>query len=320
MLDPAIAVHEAARRFESRAMASPLALTTVVTRGDQDDATAKASWRAVVDEFALAEGALSRFRGDSEVSALNRASLRGEAIAVGRRLSVAAHACDRALRLTGGRFDPRIIGQLEAWGYRGADLGAPVPIEAAGASDRIVERVDRGRIRLAHPIDLGGIGKGLAVRWAADRLRRAGMTRFLVDAGGDIATGGPGPGGEPWLIGIEDPSGGPEPLAVLALDDGAVATSSIRRLRWVVAGRVRHHLVDPSSGEPAAGGLLAVTVVAADPAWAEVWSKALFIAGRTRIGAEARARGLAAWWIDEDGLLAMTPAARHLTVWVTGEA
>ena len=83
--------------------------------------------------------------------------------------------------------------------------------------------------------------------------------------------------------------------------------------------RVRYHLVDPATGEPADGGLLAVTVAAADPAWAEVWSKALFIAGHRRIADEARTRGLAAWWMDEDGRFEMTPAARQRTTWVAGE-
>jgi thiamine biosynthesis lipoprotein len=63
-----------------------------------------------------------------------------------------------------------------------------------------------------------------------------------------------------------------------------------------------------------------VTVAAPDPAWAEVWSKALFIAGRASIAAEARARGLAAWWFAPDGSLEMTPAARACTIWVAGES
>ena len=90
-----------------------------------------------------------------------------------------------------------------------------------------------------------------------------------------------------------------DPLAVVALRDGAIATSSIRRQRWTTDGGERHHLVDPRTGEPADGGLLAVTVAAADPAWAEVWSKALFVAGRAAIPGEARAHGLAAWWVEQ---------------------
>jgi len=262
---------------------------------------------------------MSRFMEASEVSALNRAALRGAPLAVGRRLARAAYAADRAHRVTGGRFDPRVLELLDGWGYAGASLGA-VATTTVGAPERIVERLDRQRIRLPHPIDLGGIGKGLAVRWASDRVQRAGVARFLLDAGGDLVAHGPGPDGTPWLIGIEDPAGGADLRAVVGLVDGAMATSSIRRLQWVADGRSRHHLVDPATGEPADGGLVAVTVAAADPAWAEVWSKTLFIAGRAGIAAEARARGLAAWWIAVDGSLEMTPAARARTVWVAGES
>jgi FAD:protein FMN transferase len=313
-----VATGDGARRFEGRAMASSIALT-IIHPGPLGATLADRAWSAVRDEFEASEVALSRFREDSEVTRLARASLLHEPMAIGRRLAIAVHACDRAHRQTEGRFDPRVIGQLEAWGYRGASIGvggAP----SLGATVRIMERVDRDRVRLPHPIDLGGIGKGLAVRWATDRIHRAGIHRYLLDAGGDIAARGAGPEGGPWRVGIEDPAGGPEPIAVVSLQRGAIATSSIRRLRWEVNGRVRHHLVDPSTGEPADGGLVAVTVAAADPAWAEVWSKSLFIAGRMRIAAQARARGLAAWWVDADGHLEMTPAARARTIWVAAEA
>ncbi len=309
-----------AHRFAGRAMASGLSLTVLTHVGPTGARQAKRAWSKVIAEFESSEASLSRFRETSAVTALNRASLRGIAMRVDRRLAVAVHAADRAHRLTDGQFDPRVVGQLDGWGYAGANLGGPVPTAALAAPERIVRRIDRDHLQLGYPIDLGGIGKGLAVRWAAQRVRQTGIERFLLDAGGDIAAHGPGPDDGPWSVGLEDPSGGEPPVAVMTIADGAVATSSIRRLRWTVAGRVRHHLVDPATGEPADGGLVAVTVAGADPAWAEVWSKALFVAGRNGIAALARARGLAAWWVAEDGALEMTPAARVRTIWVAGEA
>ena len=85
-------------------------------------------------------------------------------------------------------------------------------------------------------------------------------------------------------------------------------------------GRSVHHLIDPTTGLPAWNGLLAVTVAALDPAWAEVWSKTLFLAGRRDIADEARRRALAVWWVTDDGSLTMTPAARSVTIWVREEA
>jgi thiamine biosynthesis lipoprotein len=194
------------------------------------------------------------------------------------------------------------------------------------AVDRSATAAGRSRVRVpAAPLDMGGIGKGLALRWAAAHAidvlpEGAGL---LLEAGGDIvAAGWPPPGG--WLVGIEDPvaDGAPdaEPIAVVVVRAGAVATSSVRVRRWIGPdGRPVHHLVDPRTGEPARTGLIAVTVASGDPAWAEVWSKALFLAGRERIADEARQRGLAAWWVDDRGALGITPDARVRCAWVAEE-
>jgi thiamine biosynthesis lipoprotein len=304
------------RYYEGRAMASSIALSIVGAL----ESTGELAWAAVTDEFAVGDRAMSRFRDDSEITALNRAAVAGRPMPLGRRLRIAVTAADRAWRVTGGRFDPRVVDRLDRLGYRGADVGAAAVPDRLGAAERPVPFADATSIRLGSPIDLGGIGKGLALRWARDRVSATAVSGFLLDAGGDIVAAGPAPDGGPWRIGIEDPAGGDAPRAVLAIRDGAVATSSIRRLTWVVNGRSVHHLIDPATGDPAARGLAAVTVAAVDPAWAEVWSKALFVAGRPAIAALARSRGLAAWWIGEDGDLEMTAAARIRTTWVAGES
>ena len=164
------------------------------------------------------------------------------------------------------------------------------------------------------PVDLGGIGKGLAVRWAAQALAGAGRAT-LVDAGGDLQAGGPGPDGAGWLVAVEDPRGGTEPVAVLRLVDQGCATSSVRLRHWSVDGRPVHHLVDPRTGEPADGGLLAVTVVGPDVARAEVWSKALFVAGRGNVRRIADERGIAALLVDTDGGIGVSRAMRPYLTW-----
>ena len=198
---------------------------------------------------------------------------------------------------------------------------APAQVSSSPAARRepVVTACGRRGRSIAYPVDLGGIGKGLTLRWAAAALDRAGTADFLLEAGGDLVSLGLGPDGNRWRVGIEDPAGGPEPLAVIEVGDGAVATSSTRVHRWTVDGRAVHHLLDPKTGEPASGGLAAVTVAGLDPAWAEVWSKVLFIGGRDAIAGEARSRGLAAWWVADDGTLEMTPAARAMTIWVAAE-
>ena len=309
-------------------MASPLRLSIAPGELPDDiaDLVADAAWTIVRATFEVAEAAMSRFREESELTRLNRRV--PEAASVSRPLERALSAADRANRVTGGRFDPRIVDALERIGYAGVPQGQATDARVAGGRVRVLERQGRGgRVALPCPVDLGGIGKGLALRWAANALDASVVgdgeppLAYLIDAGGDIvASGSPG-GHEPWHVAIEDPAGGPEPVAVVAVHDrGAIATSSVRRLRWEHDGRTVHHLIDPRTGAPGGEGMRAVTVSGPDPAWAEVWSKALFLEGARDIAGLARARGLAAWWVTTEGRLEMTATARLRTAWVAGES
>jgi FAD:protein FMN transferase len=339
-------------RFERRAMGSPLRLTVV----DIPAPRASAAWEAVSAAFEELEQALSRFRPTSDLVTLNRRAGDPGCSPVHARLYEAVAIAERAWRRTEGAFDPRVLGDLERLGYRGAgsrdEVGLPgetpagrAPVErgaagcgAAFTDGRWLRRKPRRRaLAIAAPIDLGGIGKGLALRWgfevllaalpeiardagpAGDADRGQQAAGALLEAGGDLVARGAAPQPGPWLVGIEMP-GTDDEIAVLAVDRGAVCTSSIAVHAWTADdGRAVHHLVDPRTGEPGGAGLLSVTVAGPDPAWAEVWSKTLFLAGAGEIGRRARSLGLAAWWIRDDGLLAMTPAARPRTVWLAGE-
>jgi FAD:protein FMN transferase len=303
-------------------MGSPLRLTLVLPSSVASRAAPV--WSRVRKEFARTDAALSGFRADSALTALNREAGHGEPIPIDRRLYRALSAAAVAARATGGRFDPRVLQHLERLGWPGIHIATPSVSRLGARSDQDdgwLARCPRSRsARLRTPVDLGGIGKGLALRWAFGRLAHAladlPAWGALLEAGGDMVMSGTAVGGGPWRIAIEDPEGGEEPVAVLALASGAVCTSSIRLGRWRgPAGHVVHHLIDPRTGEPADEGLRAVTVVSRDPAWAEVWSKALFVAGPSRLARVAAARRLAAWWLTADGWLGMTPAARRLTIW-----
>jgi thiamine biosynthesis lipoprotein len=334
-----------AHRFEGRAMGSPLRLTVVDRSGQAGrdasiDSRIATGWESVTASFEAAEQAMSRFRETSDLTAVNRSAGTGRATVVDSLLARALVAADRAGRVTDGRFDARVLEDLDRLGYRGVAVergepgrepanqrGLPVPIgETEQAEGRwlIIDRRAR-MVAVRRPIDLGGIGKGLALRWAAAQIDRIGLmgrgVGILLEAGGDLVGRSPGPDGGDWSIAIEDPEHRDEPKAVIRLTSGAVATSSIAIHRWRdAAGRAVHHLIDPRTGEPGGAGLMSVTVAAADPAWAEVWSKSLFLAGADGIAGLARARGLAAWWVRDDGSVEMTPAARIRTLWSASDS
>ena len=258
-------------------------------------------------------------------SPLMRANARpGEWHTVPQVLFDAVEAAHAAYEETGGAFDPRVLGDLVRLGYdRSLPFADGVAVPAAPRPTTRPTTPWRPRLRPGRtpgvhlggaPIDLGGIGKGLAVRWASQVLRGA-LDDFLVDAGGDCDCEGTGPEADGWRVGVEDPGGGELPLAVLALRDRACTTSSTRLRRWRAGGRPVHHLIDPTTGLPGGEGLVAVTVVATDAADAEVAAKSLFLVGARSVADEARVRGAAALWVTDEGAVATSRAMDPFVVW-----
>jgi FAD:protein FMN transferase len=270
-------------RRSFRAMGTEIEL--LVDAVGADDALAAAE-----HEFHRLESLLSRFRDDSELSQLNRDGSIDAGPDLLRVVELALAARDR----TGGRFDPTVHDALVAAGYdRTFDA---VPADSAGvgstapAGGRV--RIDSSRIELEAGvrIDLGGIGKGYAAERAAEPLATAGPC--LVNAGGDIATRGGS-----WPVGVETGDG----TLTLELSGRALATSGRDRRTWRRGGRAMHHLIDPSTGAPAASDVIRITVVAADAVDAEVLATSLFLAGVEEAAAEADAAGVPAVIVGADG-------------------
>lgn len=299
-------------RFEGRAMASPLRLTMA----GRDPDAAERAWALVQAEFYACESDLSRFQASSGLTVANLRAGDGGWYDAPRRLVQMAVLTRRAHRISGGAFDPRVIQELEELGEDG---GTRLGYASGREADGWLEADPRGgRLRLATPIDSGGIGKGFALRRSRAALLRRGLPGHggLLEAGGDIVAWGEPTGGAAWRIGMEEPGGSPIPVAVIEVTDGAVATSSVRLRRWIGPdGTEVHHLIDPRTRRPAMTGLQSVTVATADPVWAEVWSKTLFIAGADAIAGESEGRGLAAWWVTDDGQLWMNERAAGMTIW-----
>jgi thiamine biosynthesis lipoprotein len=313
---------DAERTF--RSMATDVSLRVV---GATDEVEARLD--AAVEVFARVSVACTRFDESSPLMQANAASDQWHDVPW--ELAASVVEAQEAYRVTSGVFDPRVIDVLVRLGYDRtlpsatggiAFDGASLPPQRPGRHvarppwrPRWEQRGDRYRINLGGTaIDLGGIGKGLAVRWAFEELARGGAS-VMVDAGGDCQFCGTGPSGEGWRVGMEDPRGGSQPLLVFSLRDIACATSSVRVRRWQSNGREVHHLIDPRTGASGGGGLLSVTVIDPDPAWAEVWSKTLFLAGPGQVEGLAEERHLAAAWVTANGVVGVNGLAADNVIW-----
>ena len=290
---------------------------------DGDQLHLQAAIAAAMQVFHTVDETCTRFDDSSPLMQANRSPRQWHHVP--DTLFKALEEAKRAYDVTGGRFDPRVLSALVGLGYdktlpfgdREISLNGPDrrtgPVPQGAWRPGL--RYGRREVMIGdRPIDLGGIGKGLAVRWSSSLLAQV-TGDFLIEAGGDCYCAGLANNSEPWSIGVEDPAGRDEPICVLALHDRAVTTSSIRLRRWAVDGASVHHLIDPSTMKPGGHGLISVTVVGDDPADAEVWSKALFISGKSGIAALAKRHSIAALWIDDSGQLTTNAAIDRYVQW-----
>jgi thiamine biosynthesis lipoprotein len=258
------------------------------------------------------EARFTRFSEDSELHSLNlsvgtwfRAS--PEMFEV-LELSREYHA------LTGGLFNPAILKALERAGYdRSMDeirAGGPLQAkegQAVMAPDFSAVQLEPSTHAVQLPegmqVDLGGIAKGWIAERAAQKLSLFARA-CAVSAGGDMALVGTPQGEVGWKVALEDPLQPDENLAILQVGPGAVATSAITKRQWRQGERLQHHLIDPRTGAPAETDWLSVTVIADSAAAAEVYAKAMLIAGSKGVDGLRQPAGVRAYVsVDEGGKL-----------------
>ena len=307
----------------TRAMATEVTIKLATVRDRLELSDYDATIGAALEVFHTVEQQCTRFDPTSPLMRANASPARWHRVpeVLYKALLEACSAHQR----TAGRFDPRVLRDLIALGYDRTlafatnDVVTPEPTVRQSSTQsrgpwRPRFRGASQEVLLGEAVDLGGIGKGLAVRWSS-RVLAAHTANYMVEAGGDCYCAGVASDGDGWRIGIEDPSDGDQPLAVLSLSDRAATTSSIRLRRWRSGDEAVHHLIDPRTGRPGGKDLVAVTVVGKDPAAAEIDSKTLFLAGRDEIARVARRNGIAALWVDVRGEVGFSTNMSRYVVW-----
>jgi thiamine biosynthesis lipoprotein len=302
------------------------------------DAAAIGVAREIADaELAAVDAAASRFRDDSELTALNRAG--GAARPVSPLFADLIAAALRAARLTDGAVDPTCAAALASLGYdrdfAEVRAGRPEsaqsepahswPAQARPAQARpaqgasglarpvpgwgsVVLDAEAGRVRLRDgaQLDLGATAKA----WAADRCAELIAARLgggvLVSLGGDIAVAGPPPDGG-WQVRVtDDHAAGPDaPGQTVTITEGGLATSSVTVRAWASGGEQVHHIIDPATGRPAAVCWRTVSVAAGTCTDANTASTAAIVRGTAAPG-WLRAAGLPARLVRPDGSVVTT--------------
>lgn len=269
--------------------------------------------RLVEGEIRAIDAACSRFRVDSELTALNESG--GRPFPVSDLFAEALEVALRAARQTGGAVDPTVGGAMVRIGYDDDFESLPsrrptATLQALAVPGWRLLRLDRvaGTVTLPPGVrlDLGATAKALAADRAAATAHQATGAGVLVNLGGDLAVAGPPPE-EGWTVLIaEDHRGDPDgegPRVVIR--SGGLATSSTTVRRWRVGDLERHHVVDPATGLPATGPWRTVSVAAATCVDANTAATAAIVKGEAA-QAWLSAHGLPARLVSNEGRVMLT--------------
>lgn len=264
---------------------------TVRARGDQIDQASE----IVFSIFREVDERMSEWKASSPLSAVNAAAGMGP-VAVPEDLRRVVRRGIEIGQMTDGAFDITWAALWGLWDFKSQPPRVPTEDEISsrlGLIDYASVRIDdeMGTVFLPREgmlIGLGGIAKGYALDRAGEALREAGVTSFLISAGGQVLVGeerdgrGGGGVGGAWRIGIRDPRGEAEDyFAQIDLANTSLSTSGDYERFFVVDGVRYHHVLDPRTGRPSRG-VRSVTVISADATLGDALSTSLMLLGVER--------------------------------------
>lgn len=281
LLAPSAVRAEWVERIEDGIMGTRIA----VELWAEDRAQGEAAIEAVLAEMRRVDAAMSTYKPDSEVSRVNREAARTP-IKIGRELFDLLVMAKQYSRDTDGAFDITYASVGYLYDFRNRKHPDQATIEQAldaidyrhlilDPATRTVQFAREG-VR----IDLGGIGKGHAVDRGIAVLQRRGITRAMVNAGGDSRIIGDR-FGQPWVVGIRHPDRKNEVIARIPLEDAAFSTSGDYERYFDADGVRYHHIIDPSTGK-SASKVRSATIIGPTATRTDGLSKTAFVLGPER--------------------------------------
>jgi thiamine biosynthesis lipoprotein len=246
----------------------------IVLYGD-DPVNLRAAGEEALDEIDRIEDQLSFYRPGSEVSALNRRAIHQPTKVSPSvfRLLERGKALSKA---TDGAFDITVAPLLQCWGFVAGSGRLPDPdvlqrarsvVSMDGVElhpDHFLARFVKKdpRIEADVQVDLGSIGKGYALERAAEILRENGVTQAFLHGGTSsiVAIGSP-PGEEGWKVALQHPAIPSSLLGTVTLKDTSLSVSGVHGKSFEAGGRWYGHVIDPRTGEPVEGALMAAVAL-----------------------------------------------------------
>lgn len=248
----------------------------------EDPVAGSEAMEAVFAELERIDRLMSTFKEDSRISLINREAAEHPVPAGEELFDLIVRSLDMSV-LTRGAFDITFDSVGRHYDFRAGRHpdAATIARETPLVDYRLVEtNAAEHSIHFLKPgmrIKLGGIAKGYAVERGVQTLVERGVRHAIVTAGGDSRLLGDRRG-QPWIVGIRHPRKEGEVVLRLPLEDEAISTSGDYERFFLEDGKRYHHIIEPSTGEPA-DGVHSVTIVGPDAVITDALSTSVFVMG-----------------------------------------
>ena len=225
---------------------------------------------------------MSTYIDDSRISDINRRAADEPVIAGDELFRLIQRSLDISV-LTRGAFDITYESVGQHYDFRNRQRPDQATVDASRLLiDYRLVTLDQSLGTVAFEaqgvrINLGGIAKGYVVERGVDLLRIAGIENAIVSAGGDSRLLGDRRG-QPWMVGIRDPRIDGAVAMTLPLADEAISTSGDYERYFEEDGVRYHHIISPSTGDPASG-VHSATVLGPDAVLTDALSTSVFVMG-----------------------------------------
>ena len=195
----------------------------------------------------------SDYLAESEISKLSDSSHKQKSVKISQELFEVLQFSLQLAQKTDGAFDPTLGHLSRTW--RVARFRKKLPstdqlmraLDLTGYEHLILTRDKKARIEKKGVIlDLGGVAKGFAADRMMVILRQLGITRCLIDAGGDLSLGDPPTGRNGWVVKIGNSNN--THLPHLNLSNCSVATSGDLEQFVEFEGKRYSHILDSKTG------------------------------------------------------------------------
>jgi FAD:protein FMN transferase len=248
----------------------------------EDKAAGEAAIASVFADMHRIDRLMSTWKEDTEISMVNRDAGK-HPVKISAELFRLLQTSVEYSELTQGAFDITYASVGYLYDFKKGVHPDKQAIDAAlpGINWRhMVLDPKRTTVHFTRPgmrIDLGGIAKGYSVDRGIEILRSQGITRAMVNAGGDTRIIGDR-FGRPWVVGIRDPDHENKMFLRMPLSDTAFSTSGDYERYFDEDGKRFHHIIDPKTGD-SARKCRSVTVISGNATRTDALTKSVFIMG-----------------------------------------